>query len=119
MVARLDDRRSWRVFVALCATICVLLFAGLTAAAQQNAASIVGQVKDESGAILPGVMVAAKSPALQVPEVSTVTDERGEYRLSPLPVGIYTVEYSISGFQTVRREGVQLTIGFTAKLDEV
>src|SRR5262249_47743683 len=45
--------------------------------------------------------------------------ERGEYRLSPLPVGVYSVEYSLEGFTAVKREGVQLTIGFTARLDEV
>ena len=88
-------------------------------AGQQNAASIVGQVKDESGAVLPGVMVTAKSPALQVAEVSSVTDERGEYHLVLLPVGTYLVEYSLSGFQGVRREGAALTLGFTAKLDEI
>ena len=66
---------------------------------QQNAASIVGQIRDESGAILPGVTVTARSSALQVPDVSTVTDERGEYRLSPLPIGIYSVDYTLSGFQ--------------------
>ncbi len=96
-----------------------ILLEGLTTAGQQNTASIVGQVKDESGAILPGVTVTTKSPALQVPEIATVTDERGEYRLSPLPPGSYSVEYVLAGFQGVRRDGVQLALGFTARLDEV
>jgi Carboxypeptidase regulatory-like domain len=119
MVPRLHDGRGWRASIALCVVIGGLVFANLAAAGQQNAASIVGQVKDESGAVLPGVVVTAKSPALQVAEVNGVTDERGEYRLSPLPVGTYLVEYSLSGFQGVRREGVVLTLGFTAKLDEI
>jgi hypothetical protein len=86
-----------------------------SAAAQD--AGIVGQVVDESGAALPGVTVTAKSPALQLPQVTTLTDNRGEYRLTPLPIGTYEVTYDISGFQTVRREGLRLTSGFTAKID--
>jgi hypothetical protein len=94
--------------------------AGPAVAGQGTApASIIGQVKDESGAILPGVTVAATSPALQVQSVTAVTDERGEYRLTPLPIGTYGVEYTLSGFQTIRLENVRLTVGFVAKLDQV
>src|SRR4051794_22831192 len=96
------DRQFLPVLVGMAS---VLPLARVASAGQQNAASIIGQIKDESGAILPGVTVTAKSPALQVPEVSAVTDDRGEYRLSPLPIGVFSVEYSLSGFQSVRREG--------------
>ena len=89
------------------------------AAAQGNqSAGIIGQVKDSTDAILPGVAVTATSPALQVPQVSTVTDAQGEFRLSPLPVGVYTVTFELSGFQAVRREGIRLDVGFTARLDQ-
>ena len=67
------------------------------AQAAQATATIFGQVSDESGATLPGVTVTLRSPALQVPTMSTVTDERGEYRLTPLPIGIYS-----SGVRAVR-----------------
>src|SRR5690349_20129075 len=66
---------------------------------------------------MPGVTVTASSPALQIGEMSAVTNERGEYRLSPLPIGLYDVSYSLANFQTVKREGVRLTAGFQAKLD--
>ena len=46
-----------------------------------------------------------------------MSDERGEYRLSPLPIGSYTVLFELPGFQNVRREGVRLTVGFTASVD--
>ena len=82
-------------------------------------ASIIGQVTDDTGAVLPGVTVTATSPALQVKQVIDVTNERGEYRLSPLPLGTYTVEYSLEGFQTVRRADLRITAGFTAKVDVV
>jgi len=100
--------------------MCVALLAsvGIAAAGQQQA-SIFGQIKDESGGVLPGVTVTAKSPALQVPQLETITDEHGEYRLSPLPVGEHVVEYALGGFQTIRREGVQLTLGFQARLDQM
>jgi len=88
------------------------------AEAGQETQSIIGQVKDESGGILPGVTVTAKSPALQVGEMTSVSDERGEYRLSPLPIGTYSVEYALSGFQTTRIEGLRLSVGFVAKVDQ-
>jgi carboxypeptidase family protein len=83
----------------------------------QESAGIIGQVTDESGAVLPGVTVTATSPALQVAAVVVVTDERGDYRISPLPIGTFRVDYTLSGFQSVRHEGVRLTVGFMAKID--
>src|SRR5688572_15650252 len=104
----------------LVGSICVvgLLAVAAPAAGQATQAGIIGVVVDSSGAILPGVTVIAKGPALQVPQVDTVTNERGEYRLSPLPIGTYSVTYELPGFQTVRREGVRLAVGFVATLDQ-
>jgi hypothetical protein len=82
-----------------------------------NPAGITGVVTDNTKLVLPGVTVTATSPALQVPSVVSVTDERGEYRLSPLPIGTYTVVFELAGFQNVRREGIRLTVGFTARVD--
>jgi hypothetical protein len=95
-----------------------LFFLPSPASSQATLASIVGVVTDSSGAVLPGVTVIATGPALQVPQVETVTNERGEYRLSPLPIGSYTVTYELAGFQTVKREGVRLAVGFVATLDQ-
>ena len=64
-----------------CTAIVLAALTLSSAAAAQQSAGIIGQVKDESGAVLPGVTVTAKSPALQVPSVSAVTDQSGEYRL--------------------------------------
>src|SRR6188508_2508103 len=107
--------RVWRVrIVAFVALICLFPFSGW---AQE--ASIIGQVTDATGAVLPGVTVTATSPALQVKQVVDVTNENGEYRLTPLPLGTYSVEYTLQGFQTLRRTDLRLTAGFTAKLDVV
>lgn len=108
------QRIAFFVLVAAAGLACPIL---VTAQGNQ-AAGIVGQVKDSTDAILPGVTVTASSPALQVPEISTVTDAQGEFRLSPLPVGVYTVTFELSGFQAVRREGIRLDVGFTARLDQ-
>src|SRR5437660_5559755 len=100
------------------AILCLMLFARpASAGAGQEGAGIDGQVTDESGAVLPGVTVTVTSPALQVPSVVAVTDSRGEYRLSPLPIGTYIVEFTLPGFQSVRREAIRLTVAFTAKID--
>ena len=82
-----------------------------------NPAGIAGIVTDNTKAVLPGVTVTATSPALQVPSVTSVSDARGEYRLSPLPIGTYTVVFELPGFQNVRREGIRLTVGFNARVD--
>ena len=108
--------RSWRRTANLGAGLVFTLLAAIGSAAAQDA-GIVGQVVDESGAALPGVTVTAKSSALQVPQVTTSTDGRGEYRLTPLPIGTYEITYDLAGFQSVRREGLRLTSGFTAKID--
>jgi len=98
---------------------CGLIFGAAAAAlAGQGAeATIFGQVTDASGAVLPGVTVTVTSPALQVPQVVAVTDERGDYRITPLPLGTYAVEYTLPGFQTLQRDGIRLTAGFVARLD--
>ena len=112
----MTDRGWGRVFgVAL---IYTLMVGAVPAWAGQGAdAMIFGQVTDASGAVLPGATVTVTSPALQVPQMVAVTDERGEYRVTPLPLGTYSVEYTLQGFQTQRRDGIRLTAGFTARLD--
>ena len=87
--------------------------------AQTSTASIVGTVTDKSGAVMPGVTVTAASPSLQVGTLSTVTDDKGEYRLSPLPIGTYSVTYELAGFETAKHPEVRLTVGFEAKINIV
>src|SRR4029077_16441803 len=72
-------------------------------------ASIAGQVKDTSGAVLPGVTIEVASPALLEKTRSAVSDGTGRYRLEILPAGAYTVTFSLAGFNTVKREGITLS----------
>jgi hypothetical protein len=95
----------------------LVALSGSPAAGQGSAGSIIGQVTDQSGAVLPGVTVTATSPALQVPQITDVTNELGEYRLAPLPIGVYELAFDLSGFRPAQRQDVRLTVGFTAKID--
>jgi hypothetical protein len=80
-------------------------------------ASIAGQVRDASGAVLPGVTVEASSPALIEKVRSVTTGGTGQYRIEILPPGAYIVTFTLPGFSTVKREGIQLTGTFTATVD--
>ena len=71
--------------------------------------TLAGVVRDTSGAVLPGVTVEAASPALIEKVRSGVTDGNGQYRITDLPPGTYTVTYTLPGFTRVVREGVMLT----------
>ena len=77
-------------------------------------ASITGTVKDTSGAVLPGVTVEASSPVLIEKVRTAVTDGTGQYRVVDLRPGTYKVKFSLAGFKTVERNGVELTGTFTA-----
>ena len=85
--------------------------------AQGQAGSIAGVVRDSSGAVLPGVTVEAASPALIEKVRTVVTDGQGQYKVIDLRPGSYTVTFSLAGFGSVRREGVELTTAFTANVN--
>src|SRR4026208_1781287 len=80
-------------------------------------ASITGVVKDSSGAVLPRVTVEASSDVLIEKVRTAVTDGRGQYRIVDLRSGTYTVTFSLTGFSTVKREGVELTGSLTAAIN--
>src|SRR5215510_696360 len=79
--------------------------------------SLTGTVRDASGAVLPGVTVEASSPALIEKVRSALTDGTGQYRITELRPGTYTVTFALAGFAPVRREGIELTGSFTATVN--
>src|SRR5262245_49121932 len=79
-------------------------------------AGIAGHVKDTSGAVLPGVTVEAASPALIEKTRSVVTDGAGNYKIENLRPGTYTVTFTLTGFNTVKREGIELAGSFVANV---
>jgi hypothetical protein len=95
-----------------------LLFLPVTAWTQAAlSGGIAGVVRDTSGAVLPGVSVEAASPALIEKVRTVVTDDQGQYKIVDLRPGSYTVTFTLAGFSTVKREGLELTTGFTAAVN--
>jgi Carboxypeptidase regulatory-like domain len=97
--------------------LAVLALLVLVPAAAFAQASITGTVKDASGAVLPGVTVEASSPVLIEKTRSAVTDGAGQYRIVDLRAGTYSVTFTLTGFSTVKRDGVELTGSFTASIN--
>jgi hypothetical protein len=107
------NRRVWRVLWACCGA--AFLFLSPRPAAAQSA--IAGVVKDATGAVMPGVTVEAASPVLIEKVRTVVTDDNGQYRIIDLLPGVYSVTFTLAGFSTVIREGVDLPATFTANID--
>ncbi|MEZ5286485.1 MAG: TonB-dependent receptor [Vicinamibacterales bacterium] len=102
------------------AVLGLLLAGSSTVFAQGGGASstgtIQGRITDAQGAVLPGVTVVASSPSM-LGEQTTISSETGNYRFPAVPPGTYAITYELSGFNTLRREGVQIALGFTANLN--
>ena len=91
-------------------TLAAFAVAAGTARAQS---AISGLVTDTSGAVLPGVTVEATSPVLIEKVRTTVTDGQGLYTLVDLRPGTYVVTFTLSGFTTLRREGLLVSSNLT------
>jgi hypothetical protein len=93
----------------------VLVVAAVPAvSAGQGLGAIAGVARDASGAVLPGVTVEVASPALIEKIRTAVTDGSGQYRILSLPNGIYSVTFTLPGFGTVKRDGIEVLANFTA-----
>src|ERR1700732_2528151 len=109
---------SWRSFAGTCLWMaCMVLVPTWAYAQTPESSSIAGVVKDVSGAVLPGVTVEAASPVLIEKIRPAVTDASGQYRIIDLRPGTYTVTYTLTGFATVKREGLELRGDFVATLN--
>jgi hypothetical protein len=80
-------------------------------------ATITGTVRDTSGAVLPGVTVEASSPALIEKVRTVVTDDTGQYRIVDLRPGVYSLTVTLPGFNTFKRDGIELSGQFTAQVN--
>ena len=89
----------------------------LLATATVQAQTIAGTAKDATGAVMPGVTVEVASPALIEKVRSAVTDGTGQYRIVSLSPGVYDVTFTLSGFNTMKRTGIELTGDFTATVN--
>ena len=103
--------------VRLAMMCCLLLLPTAAWAQALGSATIAGVVKDTTGAVMPGVTVEAASPALIEKVRTVVTDEQGQYKIVDLRPGSYVVTFSLTGFSSVKREGLELTAAFTATVN--
>jgi hypothetical protein len=88
---------------------CLAFAIALILPAPLFAQALSGTVRDDSGGVLPGVSVEAASPALIEKARSVVTDGTGQYRIVDLRPGTYSLTFTLPGFTTVKREGIELT----------
>ncbi len=107
------------VFGTILAWAGLLFLPALLSAQGTSSGSIAGTAKDSSGAVLPGVTVEASSPALIEKTRSTTTDANGEYKIIELRPGTYTVTFTLTGFNTFKRDGLELAPNFTATINAV
>ena len=99
------------------ALISILLFAVFLPGAALAQSTIAGVVKDTSGGVLPGVTVEASSPALIEKTRSVVSDGTGQYRIVDLRPGTYSVIFTLPGFNSLKRDGVELSGTFVATVN--
>jgi len=95
----------------LAAVFCLLASAGT------SAQTLAGTVRDPSGAVLPGATVEASSPALIEKTRTAVTDGAGKYQITNLSPGTYSIAFTLSGFATIERDGVELTGSGVTSID--
>src|SRR5688500_1817470 len=97
-----------------------MVAAAVPAYAQGGGASstgtIQGRVADAQGAVLPGVTVTATSPSALGAQ-TTVTSETGNYRFPAVPPGVYELTFELAGFNTLKREGISISLGFVANVN--
>jgi hypothetical protein len=89
----------------------VMLFADVTG-------TVLGVVKDSSGAVVPGVKVTATNVETNL-VTAAVTDGLGQYRILALPVGNYRVQATFTGFQPFVATGVVLEVNQQRRVDVV
>ena len=110
------SRERWSKAVAVGFAVLTYLSLGAPASAQQ-ASGIAGTVRDTSGLAMPGVTIEAASPALIEKVRTVVSDGEGRYTVVDLRPGTYTVTFTLTGFSTVKRDGITLGVGFTASVN--
>src|SRR5262245_12065076 len=109
--------RWFQVLSIQLAAIAALLGLLPSPARAQATASITGGGTDASSAVLPGVTVEASSPALIEKVRTVVTDGAGQYRIEQLRGGVYSVSFTLPGFNTVKRDGLELSGSFAASVN--
>jgi outer membrane receptor protein involved in Fe transport len=104
---------TMRIKIACCVLVVFLGLSMADAAAQETTATILGTATDQSSGVLPGVSITVRNLGTSLTR-TVVTDSEGRYRAPALPVGGYEITAQLTGFQTVVRSGVVLTVATEA-----
>lgn len=111
----MQQRRNWILLICL---VGAFLWSATPSMAQATSSgTIAGVVKDSTGGVLPGVTIEVASPALIEKVRTVVSDQGGQYKVVALRPGVYSVTFTLPGFATVKRDGIELTAGFTATIN--
>ncbi|MEP7117225.1 MAG: carboxypeptidase-like regulatory domain-containing protein, partial [Acidobacteriota bacterium] len=108
--------KTWRRLAACALTLCLPALAAAQGGGASTTGTIQGRVTDSSELVLPGVTVTATSPSMIGPQTQ-VTGNSGTYRFPALPPGAYTLTFELTGFNSFKREGVQVALGFNATVN--
>ena len=93
-----------------------LFFAAAVLHAQVDTATIVGTVQDSSGAVVPGATVTATEDQTNI-KTSTHADTSGNYVITALKIGTYTVAVEASGFKKETHANVELQVQARVRVD--
>src|SRR5216684_4513280 len=104
---RTEDSMQRDKVACLALAVGCLLHPSVNWAQTLASGGIAGVVRDSTGAVLPGVTVEAASPALIERVRTVVTDSQGEFKIVDLRPGTYSLTFSLTGFGSVKREGVE------------
>jgi len=95
--------------LAMAALACAQLLSGRWALCQVDTGALLGTVKDQSGAVIPGAKVSLTNEGTSF-TLATVTGADGTYVFTPIKIGRYTVEAEFAGFQKARKTGIDVNI---------
>jgi len=117
---------SWNVRTALarpgsfallaCVFVGILLVLPSALWAQAATGTLLGNVRDESGAAVPGATVTATEVRTNIPRTA-VSNEAGNYTFTNMPPGVYQVEGELQGFRKFIREAVDVRVNTTVRVD--
>jgi hypothetical protein len=113
--ARIRFRLGWRLGFALIAVVLIFLTAA-PLRAQVDTGAILGTVTDQSGAVISGATVTLKNEGTNA-TLTTITEQDGTYKFTPLKIGAYVVSASFKGFQKTETRHVQVDVGAQVVVD--
>jgi len=108
-----------RIMSALIVLAIAAVFPSAMTAQMNQTGTLVGTISDNQNQPLPGVAVTIKSPAIILPQMGAITNDKGLYRYLSLPPGFYEITFSLQGMQTVVRKDVKVSVGQVTTIDAV